>query len=197
MRLQLGLAMGLALVLVMVPLYLWRRPRADSDPIRIAQASATASTPVVSLQAQPSTAAGAGSGSAPGAPGKDVGLGPARVVSCHDPGSKKTKPEACDHLETFDLAFAKALQESSGCAEDKSSYVLTYVADVSFARKKNPITLSATKDGHTVRASKGTYGPCVAQIKKKLEAVNLEGVKHEHSRYKVEIVATYPASGKP
>jgi hypothetical protein len=195
MRLQLGLAMGLALVLVMVPLYLWRRPRADTDPIRISQVSASASTPVVSLQAQGSpSAAGAG---AAGVPGKDVTLGPARVVSCHDPGSKKTKAEACDHLEPVDLAFAKALQESTGCAEDKAAYTLTYVADVSFSRKKSPINLTATKEGHTVRPGKGTYGQCVTQIKKKLEAVNLEGVKHEHSRYKVEIVATYPAPSKP
>ncbi len=73
-RLQMIVAGVLLLVLVAIPLYLWRRPRAESIPVMVQEAGA-----------EPAAAA----------PAQDDKLvvGDAHVLSCHDPGPKRTPPE--------------------------------------------------------------------------------------------------------
>jgi hypothetical protein len=174
-RLQMIIALVLGLVLVAIPLYLWRRPRVES-PVVMSDADAGALALAV---ADAQAAEDAGSA---------VALSEPRVLQCQDPGPGSTAPEKCDHLVDFEKAFAKAIRESGGCTS--SAGTLPYVADVSFARKKQPIHLSIAKDGRTIKTK---TAPCVAAIKKSLGAVPLDAMKHEHARYKISLVATYPA----
>ncbi len=179
-RLQMLVALVLGLVLVAIPLYLWRRPRVDS-PILSAQADAEAAP----LAANVDPDAGAGDDG-----GGPVGLSELRVLECHDPGSRHTPAEQCDRLVDFEKLFVKAIQDGASCAAGGGGGALPYVADVSFGRKKQPIYLASSKDGRTLKSAKAAAA-CVAVVKKGLGAANLEGMKHEHSRYKITITATY------
>ena len=178
-RLQMLVALVLGLVLVAIPLYLWRRQRAESAVVA-AQPDAEAAPMIATNDA--------GDGDA----GGPLLLGEAKIVECHDPGSKHTSPDQCDHLLDFEKLFAKAIQDAATCAPTSSGGgVVPYIADVSFARKKQPIHLVPGKDGRTLKNSK-TVAVCVAAVKKNLGGANIDGMKHDHARYKIAIAATYP-----
>ncbi len=170
------IALGvLGFVLVAVPLYLWRRPRAvpvDANP-----------TPANDLAA----IADAG---AEGAPPNAVRLSDAVVLECHDPGPKRTAPEQCGHLPNFEKSFAKAITDAASCVPATAGGGnLLYVADVSYGRAKTrSILLSLPKDGRTV---KGRAAQCESAVEHGLKAVELD-TEHGHSRYKIQITATYP-----
>jgi hypothetical protein len=181
-RLQMVVALVLGLVLVAIPLYLWRRPRAES-PIVAAQPDAEAAPIATNVDgdAGPPDDAGAG-----------LALTDPRVLECHDPGSRHTPAEQCDHLVDFEKLFAKAINDAASCVPTTpGGGTLAYVADVSFGRKKQPVHLTTTKDLRSLKSAKVTAA-CVAAVKKNLASVGLDGMKHEHSRYKIAITATYP-----
>jgi hypothetical protein len=115
------------------------------------------------------------------------------VLECHDPGPGKTPPEQCDHLVDFEKSFAKAIQEAASCVPASAGGgAVPWVADVSFARKRQPIHLTVGKEGRTLKGAR-TVAACTAAVRKNLASVTLDqGSKHEHSRYKIQIVATYP-----
>ncbi len=180
-RLQMLVALVLGLVLVAIPLYLWRRPRAES-PIVSAQADAEAAPMAAAFDADARAPDDAGA----------VALGEPRVLECHDPGSKHTPPEQCDRLAAFEQLLGKAIQDAASCAAGSGGGALPYVVDVSFGRKKQPVHLLAVKDGRTLKSAKSA-ATCNAAVRKSLGSASLDGMKHEHSRYKIEVVATYPA----
>jgi len=106
-RVQLIAALLLLLVLVVVPLYLWRRPRAAATEENKPTAAQLASAQAVETAAPPVD---------PKVHTKDgVTVADAKVVACHDPGSKRTAAAACDHLPTFEAAFSKAILDASSC----------------------------------------------------------------------------------
>jgi hypothetical protein len=181
-RLQMLVALVLGLVLVAIPLYLWRRPRAES-PILSSQPDAEAAPVAANLDID------AGSPDDAGGP---VGLGEFRVLECHDPGSKHTVAEQCDHLGDFEKLFAKAIEDAASCAAGGGGGALPYVADVSFGRKKQPIHLTNAKDGRTLKSAKAAAA-CVAAVKKNLGSASIDGMKHDHSRYKIAVTGTYAA----
>jgi hypothetical protein len=182
-RLQMVVALVLGLVLVAIPLYLWRRPRVESA--------------IVATDADTPAPYAAGAVLDAGANEPDAGGGPLvldgpRVLECHDPGSSRTTPDQCDHLVDFEKTFAKAIQDAASCAPPSAGPgAIPWLADVSFARKKQPVRLLVGKDGHTLKGPK-TNAACASAVKKNLGAVSLDGMKHEHARYKIQIVASYP-----
>lgn len=177
-RLQMIVALVLGLVLVAIPLYLWRRPRAESPVVAAEDAQAA---PLASLaDAQAAEDAGG-----------PLALGEPKLIECHDPGPKKTPPEQCDRLADFEKAFARAIQDAASCSPTSAgSGALPYVADVSFGRKKQPVHVSVAKEGRTLKSAKA-LAACTAAVKKNIGAFNLDGVKHDHMRYKIGIVANY------
>jgi hypothetical protein len=184
-RVQMVIALFLGLVLVAIPLYLWRRPRAE--------------TPVVQSEphAQAETTAGAIEGAAVAIHADaDAGTGVTFAdprVECHDHGSKKTAPSDCDHLTAFEKAFAQAIDRATPACAEVATGNLSYVADVSFARKKNPIAVTFAKASHIPKSNRSTpASSCIGTVKQSLPATLLEGVSHAHERYKIEIDATYP-----
>jgi hypothetical protein len=175
-RLQMIVALILGLVLVAIPLYLWRRPRAES----IAVSSADAAPPP-----DPTSS-----------PSDDkVVIGEAKVLSCHDPGPKKTTPDQCDRLPDIEKALAKAIEDSASCVpKDAGGGTIAYLADVSF--KKKQVQITTPKDARSMKNAK-VAGACGTTVKSKLGGVTLDGSQHGHQRYKVQIIATYPGAVKP
>lgn len=178
------IALILGLVLVAIPLYLWRRPRAEAIPVSTSTSSAAVGD-AGSAGAVMTTSVAA----VPELPKLAV-VGDARVLSCHDAGPKKTHPENCDHLSEIEAALGKAIEETASCVpKEATGGTVQYVAEVNF--KKKSIALFTPRDGRTLRNAK-VVASCQAAVKAKVQAVSLEGVKHEHQRYRVAITATYP-----
>src|SRR5580700_6932012 len=105
-RLQTIAAVVLGLALIAIPLYLWRRPRSESLPVTSAL---DASAPL----GDAGLAAVAAAPAVPTAP--QVTLSDAKVMECHDTGSKRTRPEDCDHLAAIEKGFAAAIGGGGPC----------------------------------------------------------------------------------
>jgi hypothetical protein len=182
-RLQMIVALILGLVLVAIPLYLWRRPRAES--IAVARSASDGGLPSsVVTSGAPSTSES----------DVKITLSEARVLQCQDAGNKKTSPEQCDHLPEFEKAFAKSIEELGSCLpKEAGGGTVQYVADVSFKRKT--IGVTAPKEGRTLKNAKAA-GACATAVKGRLSAVALDGMTHQHARYKISVTATYPGAVK-
>jgi hypothetical protein len=175
-------ALVLGLALVAIPLYLWRRPRSEGA-LGVDEGKAAAA--LAALDASVAVADAA-------LPA--VVLSEPAVLECHDSGSRRTPADQCDHLGTFEKVLAHAIEESATCVPTSSGGgSLPYVADISFARKKNPIQLTISREGRSLKGAK-TAANCTTAVKHAIGDLSLEGIAHAHSRYKVQIVATYPSA---
>jgi len=180
-RLQMIVALILGLVLVAIPLYLWRRPRAESISVSAGGADASA---LPAVTAAPTSSVD-----------EKLVVGEPKILSCHDPGPKKTPPEQCDHVTELEKAFAKAIEDTTSCVpREAGGGTIIYVADVTF--RKKTVTVSTPKEGRTLKSSK-VAGACEKAVKSKLTGLPFESIKHEHARYRVSITATYPGAVKP
>lgn len=188
-RLQLGAALLLGLVLVASGLYLWRRPHSIGD--------SAASDPAAS-SASPTLAATGSIGDAGGVIGfagavvdagstSGVALSDARVLACQDRGSKKTAPDQCDHVGPIEQALSSAISRAGDCVTS-SGGTIEYVADVSFSHHK--LSVSMPKAGRSVRDRKAIRA-CSTAVRGAMQGVALDGVDHQHARYKIAITATY------
>ncbi len=175
-RLQMIIALILLLVLVAVPLYLWRRPRAESIAVTPQEAGA-----------EPASAT-------PTSSEEKVVVGDAHILSCHDPGPKKTPAEQCDHVPEVEKAMAKAIEENAVCVpKDAGGGTIQYVADVSFKRKS--LVLTTPREGRSMKNTK-VIAACQNAVKAKLGALALDATNHQHQRYRVAVTATYPGAVK-
>lgn len=182
-RLQMIVALILGLVLVAIPLYLWRRPRAEALTVATGAAPDAGALPAVTAAAT-------------AAPDDRLVLGEAKILSCHDPGPKKTPPEQCDHVADLEKPFAKAIEESASCvAREAGGGTIIYVADVTFGKRKT-LSLGTPKEGRTLKSSKVAVA-CEKAVRQKLGSMPDNPPKHEHARYRVSITATYPGPAKP
>jgi hypothetical protein len=183
-RLQLVGALLLGLVLVASGLYLWRRPRAPADTSS-AEPAASMASPVLAAGVFPGDAGAASA--APDAGGSGVALSDARVLVCQDRGSKKTAPDQCDHVASLEQALSSAISQAGTCATS-SAGTIEYIADVSFARHK--VSVSMPRAGRSVRDRKALRA-CSTAVRGAMQTVALDGIDHQHSRYKIAITATY------
>lgn len=181
-RFQMIIAGLLLLVLVVVPLYLWRRPRAEAITVSTGGADAGV---LPAVTAPPATSVVE----------DRLVLGEAKILSCHDPGAKKTLPEQCDHVVDLERAFAKAIDDSAACVpHEAGGGSVIYVADVLFAKKKT-VAVTTPKEGRTLKNGKLATA-CEKVVRTKLAAAPLDAMKHEHMRYRIAITATYPGATK-
>ncbi len=181
-RVQLIAALLLLLVLVVVPLYLWRRPRAaatedNKNAAALALASAqiadTATTPVVD----------------PKLHSRDgVTVTDAKILGCHDAGSKRTAPGACDRVPTFEAAIAKAVLDSAACVPQGTAGAISFHVDASYARHKNPIRVTYAHEATTLAPK--IASACAADVKKALSPSSFDQA-HAHTKYDLAIDATY------
>ncbi len=183
MRVQLVAALLLGLVLVASGLYLWRRPRAATDTTS-ADPAASSASPILVAGVFPGDAGAALA--VPDAGGTSgVALSDARVLVCQDRGSKKTAPDQCDHVAPLEQALSSAISQAGSCG---SGGTIEYVADVSFARHK--VSVSTPRAGRSVRDRKALRA-CSTAVRGAMQTVALDGIDHQHSRYKIAITATY------
>jgi hypothetical protein len=192
-RFQLVVVLLLILVLVTIPLYLCRRPVAiPEDPAKAGDLDASSVT-TVEIDGAPATAISntpAVDASAVVVPAGIV-LSEAHVLECHDPGSKRTAAKDCDRLPAMEHALAQAIADNGACVPTGSGGgSILYDLDVSYQRKKQPVMLTLPHEGRTLKSSKA-INACAAGVKKSLANVTLSDTTHAHSRYKIEIVATY------
>lgn len=198
-RIQLFVALLLGLVLVATGLYLWRRPRAVPDAASagsgetVPSPSAASATQAVLGDAgiAAAVAAQAEAGAANG-----LSVSEARVVGCHDKGTKKTPAGDCDHLPPIEQALQKAIEQSMACVPPTAGGgTIEYMVDVSFNRKKNAVKLSLPKGGRSMKNAKA-LAACKSAVARGLTDVAVEGVTHAHARYEIAITATYPGPVK-
>jgi hypothetical protein len=188
MRTQLLAALVLGLVLVATGLFLWRRPHVPQD----AQAAESAPLTAASASAQAGVVTpGPSASAAPGA-GTPVSLSEARVVGCHDRGSKKTAPDQCDHVPAVEKALADAIAKAAACVPTSSTTgTIEYVADVSFSRHKLGLVLP--RGGRSV-SDKKVLRACSTAVHSSLKDLSLDGIDHQHARYSIAVTATYRSS---
>jgi hypothetical protein len=197
-RLQMVAVLVLGIVLVAIPAYLWRRPRSEAVTVtsqagQAGQAGSAAARPGGALP----ESAPIGSPPAQAAPPADTGvaLSEARVMECHDPGSKRTPPTECDHLAPIEKGLAQAIQANAACLPTAAGGgSLVYVVDVSFQRKRNPVALTLPRDGRALknpRSTASSVAACGSAVKRGLAGVTLDGIPHAHARYKIAITASY------
>jgi hypothetical protein len=182
-RLQMMAVVLLAIVVVAVPLYLWRRPRSVAEPVAL-----EGGAPAAALLTDPYTTVEADASSAPA-----IQLGDARVLECRDSSSKKIPSEQCDPLPAFTKTFAEAVRAAGECiSQSAGPGTITYVADVGFSRRRAPVTVALPRDGRSYRGTKAVAG-CAAAVRAGVSGVSIEAIPHAHARYKIALVATYPA----
>jgi hypothetical protein len=193
-RLQLFGAMLLGLLLVAAGLYLWRRPRTGAADASPAEASSVVEVASVQVSAPDSGIAAAVAQVSTTASLNGLSLSDARVVSCHDKGTKKTAPSECDHVGPVEQALAKAIEQSASCVPASAGGgTIEYIADVSFARKRNPVSIALPKDGRSLKSPKALTA-CKSAVSRSIRELGLDGVAHDHQRYKIAITATYPTA---
>ena len=186
-RVQLVGALLLGLVLVASGLYLWRRPH-SSDATASDPASGSAAPSLAALGGDAGFGAIVGPGVDAGSSGP-VSLSDARILACQDHGSKTTAPDACDHLTPIEQALSSAINQASSCVPGAvGGGTIEYVADVSFARHKVNVTLP--RAGRSVHDRKALRA-CSSAVRGALQGVALDGVDHQHARYKIAVTATY------
>jgi hypothetical protein len=115
------------------------------------------------------------------------------VLACQDRGSKKTAPDQCDHVARLEQALSSAITQSASCVPAGSSGgTIEYIADVSFSRHK--VSVSLPRAGRSLR-DKHVIHACSMAVRGAMHAMPLEGVDHEHARYKIAVTATYRGAG--
>jgi hypothetical protein len=173
-------ALVIGILLVAGPLYLWRRPR---------------TTPVVHADAGNDAALSRDGATAKEAPPDaavlHVKIAEARVLECHDRGSRRTPPEQCDHVRAFEKAFAEAIEAAHDCVPPSAGTgSIEFVADLSFARKRHPVLVSLPRDGRSFQSPK-IVKECGAAIRSRIGSFAVLPLQHAHARYKVSFIASY------
>lgn len=181
-RIQLVAALVLGLVLVASGLYLWRRPHASPDGT-----AAQSAAPDADLQDAGIVAVVVDAAPAP------VSVSDARVIGCHDRGSKVTPPDECDHLAPVEQALSHAIEQSVACFPPTGDgATIEYVADVSFSRHK--VRVSMPRTGRSEHDRKVVSG-CGTAIREAMHALELDGIEHHHARYEIAVTASYRGHG--
>ncbi len=176
-----GLVVGL--VLVAVPLYLWRRP-AQATPDAVAEMTLDGG------------AAMAVDGAVPYVPLMDAAVEPKvklssfETIKCQDPGPGKTPPSRCDHIEFFEDALARAIQDNALCGPSvKTGATISFVLDFSFRRK-----VWKVYRGKSSTLSESKVKGLFRCVKKAMPTPEWGSIPHQHSRYVINVKATYPPS---
>jgi len=176
------IALVAGLVLVAVPLYLWRRPGPNDAADDVAAAEDGGAAIDGAVPYVPLIDAG------PMAP--KVKLSPFKTVRCQDPGPGKTPPERCDHITFFEEALARAIRENVLCAPaTKEGTNVSFVMEIDFRRKTRKVYWG--KSSSVSRSRTKELFRCVVRA---LPTPEWSTVPHQHAKYVVNVVATYPPS---
>jgi hypothetical protein len=185
-RTQLVAALVFGLLLVASGLYLWRRPRSNADD---ASNDTPAASAVPILAGDAGVIVGAAGDAGAHAP---VALSEPRVLGCHDRGSQKTPPDACDRIAPVEKAIETAITGAAACVPpEQGGGTIEYVADVSFLRHR--VNLKLPRAGRSVHDHKALHA-CSTAVRSALQGLALDGMDHMHARYEIAVTATYRGS---
>lgn len=187
-RVQIILALVAALVLVAVPLYLWRRPQPASIPSADAATSADApQTPSPGGISSDPTTSPLGQG-----PTASVEVAPVKTLKCQDPGPGRTPPERCDGIRFFEDGLTRAIKDTAACAPpSKNGFVVSYVLEFHFGKKRTNLFL-----GKSTTLSKSKRKELLRCVERALPTPDWDRIPHQHLKYTVNTVATYPPSDR-
>jgi hypothetical protein len=187
-RVQIILALVAALVLVAVPLYLWRRPQPASIPSADAATSAeTPPTPSPGGISSDPTTTPLGQG-----PAASVEVAAVKTLKCQDPGPGRTPPERCDGIRFFEDGLTRAIKDSAACAPpSKNGFVVSYVLEFHFGKKRTNLFL-----GKSTTLSKSKRKELLRCVERALPTPDWDRIPHQHLKYTVNTVATYPPSDR-
>ncbi len=201
-KVQIIIALVAGLVLVAVPLYLWRRPQPETIPSADAATVGTLVLPPGAAGPPPGAAApgapfpGAPSpgGLAPAGPVAGVGsrieVAPVKTLKCQDPGPGRTPPERCDSIRFFEESLTRAIRESQACAPSaKSSYVVSFVLEMHFAKKRANLFL-----GKSTTLAKSKRKELLRCVERAMPSPDWDRIPHQHAKYVINTVATFPPS---
>ena len=182
MRVQVVAGLVAGLILVAVPLYLWRRPQPSSIPVADAAVAPSVKTaepprpvvPVPVVETAPPS----------------IRLSPFSTIKCQSAGPGRTPPERCDHVTFFEEALSRAIRENASCAPPlPAGGDLSYVLELDFQKKK--LNLFQGKSSTIKRDKSKELLRCVRRA---LPTPDWSTVPHQHSKYKVSVLASYPPS---
>lgn len=189
MRAQMVVAIVAGIVIVAVPLYLWRRPRGEGESSR-ASSSEGSNRPVASLSPLVTPIVAPSSLSASG---RGVTLSETKIVKCSKPGKEKTPVEQCDHQPFFEDALAKAVQDNASCAPGvPNGGTVNYVLDVDHTKKVLRVWV-----GKSGSIKKAKTKEAVACVKRALPTPDWAQLAHQHTKYQISLMATYPPTAAP
>lgn len=184
-RVQMLISLVAGLVMVAVPLYLWRRPRAEAatlDEARKPAPAASASAQTLTALDNPTPVA-----SAPTARVSGLLVSEPKMIRCSS-GRSKVSPEQCDRQTVFEESLLRTLQENTACAPEKGvSGSINFVLDIDHKTKK--LHAWAGKSGSMKRAQRKKIVSCIS---KALPSVDWAQVPHQHQKYQLSVLATYP-----
>jgi hypothetical protein len=185
-RVQMVIALVAGLVMVAVPLYLWRRPKAD--PSARPASSADGAGGGSSMSALASASGGAAVPDPPSPRG--VTLGEPKISKCKKAGGK-TPPEQCDRQPFFEEALVKAIRDNVSCAPMlPTGGTINYVLDVDYKAKK-----VKTWSGKSSTVKKKQAKEVLACVSRALPSADWSQIPHQHQKYSITLMATYPPSG--
>ncbi len=111
------------------------------------------------------------------------------IDSCRRPGPGRTPPKECDRQPFFERALVKAIVQHANCAaEHPKDESISYALEVDFGRKKT--RLFAGRSG-SLRAAEAK--PALECVRKALPEPDWNDLAHDHTRYIIGVLATYPA----
>lgn len=179
---------GLLLLLILVPVILIKRGRTIGEPIP-AGADPGSDTRVLLPDVTHEEDAGV--------PGPR--LSEVAIQSCTDPGAKRPA-DACDHPPALDDVLRTAAKESGSCLPKGSpGGALPVVVELSLMKvptgKKAVATVTLGKDGRTIKDPRVAQ-KCAQKLKERIETTGADVGKHDHAKYKLAFVVTYPASSE-
>jgi hypothetical protein len=181
-RVQLAAALVLGLVFVASGLYLWRRPHGSVDGAASEALAADADVDDAGMTAAVVDAAP-----------PPVTISDARVIGCHDRGSKVTAADDCDRLGPVEQALSHAIEQAVACFPSTlDGATIEYVADISFSRHK--VRVSTPRAGRSEHDRKVVSG-CGSAVRETMRALPLDGITHQHARYEIAVTASYRGHG--
>ena len=84
----------------------------------------------------------------------------------------------------------RAIRESQACAPSaKSSYVVSFVLEMHFSKKRTNLFL-----GKSTTLSKAKRKELVRCVERAMASPDWDRIPHQHAKYVINAVATYPPS---
>lgn len=186
-RVQIILGLAVGLVIAGVAIYNWgRRPEQASPESMPSALPAASETPVVA------SAAPKGVLTDSSANESAVKLDPFKTVRCSDPGPGKTPPERCDHITFFEDALVRAVKENVSCAPQlKMGGSVSLLLELDFKKKQRRLRSGKSTSSGIPGAQVKELVGCLDRA---LPRPDWDSIPHQHSRYTVNLVVSYPPS---